>query len=180
MIRISRFLKPLSLLAVLTALFGCAPTQDSAKSAAGKTGKMIVKRPHPEDGALVPPPYQGPDGVRVQAPFTGVAWHWLGNLAPDETDKVEHPDNYTLELRPNGWFGFRAACKVGSGMYEISGERIALAVINVTPEKPCRADAHADRFVKSLETAGRFRLAGDKLFFDMRREAKTMVFWKTP
>jgi heat shock protein HslJ len=178
MLRIVKTLPPLLASAIL---FGCAPSQHDAKPSAGKIGKMIVKRPRlGDDIALSAPPYEGSSAPRANAPFTGIAWHWLGNLAPRETDKVEHPDNYTLELRPNGWFGFKADCKSGSGMYEINGERIALAVINVAPPKPCRNDPHAENFVKSLETAGHFRLSGDKLYFDMKREAKTMVFWKTP
>jgi hypothetical protein len=116
--------------------------------------------------------------MRVDAPFTGIAWRWLGNLTPKDVGKIEHPEQYTLELRPNGWFNFKADCKAGTGMYEISNGRITLAVIKVNRAKPCPAGPSADDFIASLGAAGSFRFAGEKLYFDMKHEAKTMVFWK--
>jgi hypothetical protein len=110
-------------------------------------------------------------------PFAGMVWEWLGNLTPTETMKVEQPAKYLLKLKSDGWFEVQTDCKKGEGMYETRDQRIAMAVIRLSGAV-CPPGSHHDLYVKSLESAGSFRMAGEKLYFDMRNEPKTMVFWR--
>lgn len=108
--------------------------------------------------------------------FTGMIWQWLGNLIPTETLKVDQPGRYTLKFRSDGWFSLQADCRQGEGIYETSGRRIAMAVVKLT-DAVCPPGSRQDLYVNSLESAGSFRTTGDRLYLQMRREARTMVFW---
>lgn len=107
---------------------------------------------------------------------TDPVWEWLGNLTPEQTMQIEKPGNFVLKLKPDGWFEFQTDCKRGQGMYETTGDhRIALAVVDLAPGT-CPRDSRHEIFLNTLESAGSFRIAGDRLYLDMKREKKTMVF----
>lgn len=121
----------------------------------------------------------GPAVFRKNLPLAGTKWEWEGNLGQDPPDTPGHASRYRLEFKPNGWFDFQADCKHGAGIYEIEGQRIALAVIKAS-HRTCRDGSLADDFLSALEGAKSYRQADSKLYFDLRREAKTMVFGIKP
>lgn len=111
------------------------------------------------------------------ASLIGVSWIWLGNLSPAETVKTPVSARYTLELNGNGWFSIRTECGQGGGIFETSGARIVLVVLR-PGEATCPNPGWDKLFVDTLEGAGSYRLTHDRLFLDMRREPKTMVFYR--
>ena len=123
--------------------------------------------------------YAGPAGRRKNLPLAGTKWMWEGNMAVDGFEVLGDPSRFSLEFKPNGWFDFQADCRHGAGIYEASGQRIALAVIKAS-RSACRRDSPADDFISALEGAKLFRQAEKKLYFDLKREAKTMVFGLKP
>ena len=103
-------------------------------------------------------------------------WVWLGNLTPTESFKVDRPNRYRLSIKANGWFEVQADCIKGEGLYEAHGNRIALALVERQGEG-CE-NSHKNLFFSSLESAGSFRLVGDRLRFLMKREKLEMVFYR--
>lgn len=121
----------------------------------------------------------GAPAADYPASLIGVSWNWLGNLSPAETLKNPVPARYTLELNGNGWFSIRTECGEGGGIFETSGARIVLVVLRPR-EVACPNPGWDKLFLDTLEGAGSYRLTHDRLFLDMRREPKTMVFYRKP
>ena len=103
-------------------------------------------------------------------------WHWLGNLTPTETIKVDKPGHYKLNIRPSGWFEIQVTCIKGDGMYEAVGNRISFTLVQQSPET-CNPPKK-DIFISSLESAGSFRIVGDRLRLKMSKEKREMVFYR--
>lgn len=112
-------------------------------------------------------------------PLAGSRWFWQGNLDASTTDN-DHglTARYGLDFKHNGWFEFLADCKKGVGIYEVQGQQIALAVIQ-TKSAGCGKSSHADDFIAALEAARSYSKEGGKLFLELRRVAKIMVFGST-
>ena len=167
--------------AVMVSL-GCSTAKphpaDMRVLAKGK--KPIQLKDAPEgaefDGGAV---YGGPAVYRKNLPLAGTKWVWEGNVSLDGFEVLGDPSRFSLEFKPNGWFDFQADCRHGAGIYEASGRRIALAVVKAS-RPACRHGSQADGFVSALEGAKTFRQAERKLYFELKREAKTMVFELKP
>jgi len=123
--------------------------------------------------------YGGPAVYRKNLPLAGTKWTWEGNVSLDRFEVLGDPSRYSLEFKPNGWFDFQADCRHGAGIYEANGQRIALAVIKAS-HSACREGSQANDFISALEGAKIFRKAEGKLYFELKREAKTMVFGLKP
>jgi heat shock protein HslJ len=161
--------------AIIWVAGGCSTKAKGAKPQVQASPAVVAQRQRPHADAtnaeeVLPLVYE-------QLPFTGAVWEWLGNLTPTETMKVTQPATYLLEFKPDGWFNVQTDCNRGEGMYEISDQRIAMAVVKLA-DASCPPGSHHELYLKSLESAGRYRMSGQKLYFDMKGEAKTMVFWR--
>jgi heat shock protein HslJ len=119
--------------------------------------------------------YRTPSAMRKHLPLAGTKWEWEGNMSVEGLEVLGNPALFSLEFKPNGWFDFQADCRHGGGIYEASGQRIAFAIIKASRAK-CRPDSPADSFINALESAKTFRQADSKLYVELKREAKTMVF----
>jgi len=123
--------------------------------------------------------YGGPALHRKDLPLAGTKWAWEGNMSADRFEVLGDSSRYSVAFKPNGWFDFQADCRHGAGIYEANGQRIALAVIKAS-HSACRHGSQADDFISALEGAKIFRKAEGKLYFELKREAKTMVFGLEP
>jgi len=123
--------------------------------------------------------YGGPAVLRKNLPLAGTQWEWEGTISQDPSDGTDLPSGYSLRFKPNGWFDFQADCRHGAGIYEITGQHIALAVIKAT-HSVCQRDSKAGDFQNALEGAKTFRRTDGKLYFDLKGETKTMVFVSKP
>lgn len=82
---------------------------------------------------------------------------------------------YRIDFNTNGWFDVQADCRRGSGIYEVKGVHIALALIK-TDHSVCKLDSRADGFLNALESVRFYRLDEGKLIFDSKHESPVMVF----
>ncbi|MFM8330893.1 MAG: META domain-containing protein [Candidatus Methylumidiphilus sp.] len=128
-----------------------------------------------EDGLYL----SGVGAWRKNLPLAGTAWAWEGSIDGEDFKGLSQEAEYRLEFKPHGWFDFQADCRRGAGIYETNGQRIAFAVLKVG-HAACRPGSQADDFVGALEAAKSFRLADAKLYFELKREGKTMVFVLKP
>lgn len=164
-------------------LSGCAATQPNP--AALRVLAKAKKPSHPPSASEEQALDDGTDGYGVPAvfrknlPLAGTKWEWEATLGQDTPDASGDASRYSLEFKANGWFDFQADCKHGAGIYEINGQRIALAVIKAS-HSACRRGSQADDFLGALEGAKSYRQAESKLYFELKREAKTMVFGVKP
>ena len=119
--------------------------------------------------------YRGPAVLRKNLPLAGTKWEWEGTFDQDRFDGLDQPNAYSLEFKPNGWFDFQADCRRGAGIYEINGQHIALAVIKAT-HSTCQQGSKTEDFQSALEGAKTYRKADGKLYFELKRATKTLVF----
>ena len=160
---------------------GCTSTQPQAAAKPVSAMVLTVKKPIlSPDSANEPDIDYGidcvtPSGISKNLPLSGTKWEWEGNLSPEHYDGPDIPSIYSLEFKPNGWFEFQADCRRGAGIYEAMGQHIALAVVKAS-HSPCPPGSRAEDFLKTLEAARFFSLAENKLYFEAKREIKTMVF----
>ena len=112
-------------------------------------------------------------------PLAGTKWEWEGKLNPDGFDSLGNSSSYRLEFQPDGWFDFHADCRNGSGIYEITGDRIALAVMK-TSHSTCQRHLEAEGFEHAIEEARIYRMDDGKLYFESKHEDKTLIFHLSP
>jgi heat shock protein HslJ len=171
-------------LAATLATAGCSYTKPhpTELQVAAKPKRLVQpemateeERPDDDEGAFT----QSPSAGRKNLPLAGTKWEWEGDVTTEGFEVLGDPAQFRLEFKPNGWFDFQADCRHGAGIYEASGQRIAFAIIKSSHSK-CGYDSPADGFVSALEGAKSFRQADSKLYFELKREAKTMVFGFKP
>lgn len=173
----------LGLVATVLMLSGCTATTKPSLPPHWVSTK--AKKP-----TLQPPPseeqesdsgvdLEGPAVLRKNLPLAGTKWEWASDLSRGQSDMPGNASSYRLEFKPNGWFGFQADCKHGSGVYEINGSHIALAVIKAS-RAACPGGSHADDFLSALEGAKTYWQADGKLYFEHKREVRTLVFVAKP
>ncbi len=121
----------------------------------------------------------GSSKFRRILPLSGTTWEWEGELDNEGFVGTDNPSAFKIEFKQNGWFAFQADCQRGTGIYEINGEHIALAVIKAS-HMNCGHGSRANDFQHALESLRTFRVAETKLFFDAKRSEKTMVFHLKP
>ena len=112
-------------------------------------------------------------------PLAGTKWELEGQLKGGHFDEIDKQSVYSLEFKPNGWFDFHADCKRGTGLYEANGQRIIFAVVKAS-RAHCHDHSRAEDFQTALETSRLFRQADNKLFLELKREKKSLVFWLKP
>jgi len=161
---------------------GCSYSrpQNADKPMALKVTKPHRHSPTPgqsgEDFSL---DYHGSSVLRHDLPLSGTKWEWEGELNAEGFVGMDDPSAYKLEFKPDGWFDFQADCRHGSGIYEVHGEHIALAVIK-SSTSACPRGSLTNDFQSALELVRTFSLADSKLFFDLKRSEKTMIFHLKP
>lgn len=169
----------LALAAAIAVSGGCGHAQQTAAPPVLPQAQPTIHA-EPEPEADEDSLYLSGSGVRRKnLPLAGTAWAWEGNLREDGFEGLSPDAEYRLEFKPHGWFDFQADCRHGAGIYETNGQRIAFAVLKVG-HAACRPGSQADDFVGALEAAKSFRLAEAKLYFELKREGKTMVFALKP
>jgi hypothetical protein len=114
----------------------------------------------------------------VSSPLTGGAWLWLGILTPTEATKVDHPGNFSIQFKPDGWFDWHAECQEGEGLFVTRGERIVLSIKNSRAASPCKSAVLTENFLQTLDLAATYQVRGERLKFRMKREKKEMVFYR--
>jgi heat shock protein HslJ len=170
-------------LAAAVALAGCSaakpPRLDVRASPKGKKKLSVPEEAQEDGGQDGGPDYGGASARRRNLPLAGTAWVWEGMMGADSFDYTGDPSRYSLAFKPNGWFDFQADCKHGAGIYEANGRRIVLAVIR-SSHAACRHGSQAGDFVSALEGVKGFRQADGRLYFELKRNPKTMVFGLKP
>jgi para-nitrobenzyl esterase len=108
--------------------------------------------------------------------LTGVEWQWREFQGMDDTTiDVDHPGQYTLELRADGSYSFRADCNVGGGAYTRDGSSLTLEPGPITLAA-CPPDSLSDRFVRDLGYVRSFVMEDGELFLALFADGGILRF----
>lgn len=115
----------------------------------------------------------------VSPDIIGLVWTWTAFQDQSEQNDiaVPDPDNYTLELKPDGQFSFKADCNIGSGTYTLTGSQINLELGPITLAE-CGPQSLSDQYLKLLGDAVTYVQEGEQLFLNLIADAGNMVFAK--
>lgn len=108
--------------------------------------------------------------------LTGTVWKWQETASPDHTTTAPpNPENYTLNLLPDGKVSIRADCNLGGGVYSWNGSEISIE-ITYTTRAACPPESLEGRYIRDLNAAAHYRMEGDFLYIDLKNDAGTMKF----
>ena len=119
-----------------------------------------------------PPEVENPTNSEI----TDILWKWQQTaINDDSTTTPDNPDNYTLELMPDGKAAIKADCNNASSSYEIEGSNISFGPIAST-RAYCGDESLDTQYLKDLEATIIYFTEEGKLFFDLQYDSGTMKF----
>ena len=104
----------------------------------------------------------------------GAPWQWVATLYNNDTKAVpENPENYLLELLPEGQITVRADCNTATGTYTLDGDQLS---INVTASTmmACPPGSLADQFIEGLNAAQSYMMDGEDLIIVLKLDTGSM------
>jgi heat shock protein HslJ len=124
------------------------------------------------ESPTTPPPSTVEEG---NAPaIIGAPWQWVATLYNDDTKSVpDNPENYVMELLPDGQLTVKADCNQGVGTYSLEGDRISINVAAMTLAA-CAPGSLGDRFVRDLNAAQSYLMDGEDLIIVLKLDTGSM------
>ena len=110
---------------------------------------------------------------------TGTVWLWERTVTPAATVESPAPGRYTLELAPNGRLLATADCNRGTGTYRIGAGTIAIDPI-ATTRRACPPGSLDATYLRDLQRATAFQVAGGALLLELAADSGTMRFVPKP
>jgi len=108
----------------------------------------------------------------------GTVWRWQQTLYSNDTKAVPpNPNDYTLNLLPDGKVNIRADCNRGGGAYRLDGSRISIEITHTT-RAACPPGSLEENFIRDLNAAAIYFFDTDVLYFDLKYDTGTMKFMK--
>jgi heat shock protein HslJ len=106
----------------------------------------------------------------------GAPWQWAGTLYNDDTTAVpQNPENYQIELLPEGQIAVKADCNNATGTYTLEGDQLSIQVTASTM-MACPPGSLADQFIKDLNAAQSFMMDGQDLIIVLKLDTGSMRF----
>jgi hypothetical protein len=171
------------LMATLLFVQGCHSEKPAtSKPPAAAPAKIVKPRAAPEPAYPEPDEADEEDEPTVDAAAIARLsgdWVWLGTVTPTSTFKVDKPSRYRMTVYPRGWFALTVDCMKAEGVFEARAAEIAFAVVQQTAALGCTAPPLLEDYIHTLESARRYRVVGDRLRLQMKRESKEMVFYRS-
>jgi heat shock protein HslJ len=104
----------------------------------------------------------------------GAPWQWVATLYNNDTKAMpENPENYVLELMPDGKLSVKADCNMAAGTYRLEGDQISIQVTASTM-MACPPGSLADQFIKDLNAAQSYLMDGEDLIVVLKMDAGSM------
>jgi heat shock protein HslJ len=114
-------------------------------------------------------------GETAASDIAGRVWMWQETITPVDVTSVDNPEEYTIELLPDGQFRVSADCNSGSGNYTLGDSHVSFEFGPMTLAE-CAPASLSDQFIKDLSAAVIYFLEGDELFIDLKYDSGTMRF----
>jgi heat shock protein HslJ len=104
----------------------------------------------------------------------GAPWQWVATLYNNDTKAVpENPENYLLELLPDGQLTVKADCNVATGTYTLDGNQLSVSVTASTMAA-CPPGSLADQFIGDLNAAQSYMMDGEDLIIVLQMDTGSM------
>jgi heat shock protein HslJ len=104
----------------------------------------------------------------------GAPWQWVGSIYNNDTKVIpENPENYQLELLPDGQIRVKADCNTATGTYSLEGDQLSIQVTASTM-MACPPGSMADQFIKDLNEAQSFMMDGEDLIIVLKLDTGSM------
>lgn len=108
----------------------------------------------------------------------GIVWKWQQTIYNNDTKAIPpSPEQYTLNLLPDGNVNIRADCNVGGGSYSLQDRKISIEITHTTMAA-CPPESLGEVFIKDLNAATIFFMAGEDMYLDLMYDTGTMEFGK--
>jgi heat shock protein HslJ len=119
------------------------------------------------------PPEPTPQAGLAPA-IIGAPWQWVVSLYNNDTKAVpENPEDYLLELLPEGRLTVKADCNTAMGTYTLDGDQLSLNVTASTM-MACPSGSLAEEFLKDLNAAQSYLMDGEDLIILMKLDTGSM------
>ncbi len=106
----------------------------------------------------------------------GTIWKWQQSLYNNDTKAAPpNPDDYTLNLLPDGKVNIRADCNRGGGVYRLDGSRISIEITHTT-RAACPPGSLEWNYIRDLNAASIYFFKADVLYIDLKYDTGTMKF----
>jgi uncharacterized lipoprotein YbaY len=111
--------------------------------------------------------------------IVGIVWNWQGfqDTAEKNDIVVPNPDNYRLELLPDGTFSAKADCNLVSGTYTLEGASLTLQ-LGPTTMAECGPDSLYNEYLALLTQVVTYVREGEALYLNLMADAGNMKFSK--
>ena len=110
--------------------------------------------------------------------FIGTVWKWQESLYNNDTRAVPpNPENYTLNLLPDGKVSIRADCNLGGGVYRLDESKISIEITHTT-RAACPPESLDQNYIRDLNAAAIYFFKADVLYIDLKHDTGTMKFMK--
>ncbi|MCB0196225.1 MAG: YbaY family lipoprotein [Anaerolineae bacterium] len=131
----------------------------------------------PSDGEASTAPEQP---APAESDIVGIIWNWQGFTDQSEENDivVPNPNNYRLQLQPDGQFNFKADCNSGSGSYTLEGSSLTFNPLMATTLVECGPDSLYNDYLRLLGDVRTFVRNGDNLVLNLMADAGNMNFAK--
>ncbi len=153
-----------------------APTPAPAPEA---TAEAAVEAPGaaPAEAPAEAPAAPGAAPVLVSgSTLLGPTWEWISSAFSEGlTLTTDDPARYTVQFGADGNAIIQADCNFGSGLYQLTGERVKFDAIGTT-KMACPPDSLDSEFLGQLYNLDRYEIEDGELVFFLLEEAGTMRF----
>jgi uncharacterized lipoprotein YbaY/heat shock protein HslJ len=111
--------------------------------------------------------------------IVGIVWNWQGfqDTAEKNDIVVPNPDNYRLELLPDGTFAANADCNLVSGSYTLAGSSLSLQP-GPTTLAECGPTSLYNEYTALLGQVVTYVRDGDNMYLNLIADAGNMKFGK--
>lgn len=149
----------------------CCPTQRVIKSFNLKVDTLMETSTQVVDDQTTAP---------AESDIVGIIWNWQGFMDQSEENDivVPNPDNYRLQLRPDGTFNFKADCNSGRSSYTLEGNSLTFNPFFATTLAECGPGSLYNEYLRLLGDVRTFVRDGDNLFLNLMADAGNMNFSK--
>ena len=106
-------------------------------------------------------------------------WQWVSTATPDGKITAKDPTRYTILFTTDGQVQAQFDCNRGHGGYRMADGKLTMGVLMAT-RMACPPDSQDRRFMKDLQAASAYYLAGDSLFLGLPGKAAAMKFRPAP
>jgi heat shock protein HslJ len=104
----------------------------------------------------------------------GAPWQWVATLYSDGTKNTPlSPENYVMELLPDGQLAVQADCNRAVGTYSLDGDLISIN-IGATTLAACGPESLGDRFIQDLNAAQSYLMDGEDLIIVLKLDTGSM------